>query len=136
MLWMLLLLLAAGPVWSDDAHGKKDTNTTKQPAKESSAETDEPVYDLEEGIKPPRLVHQVNPDYTGVRGVRVKGSVELALVVTSQGATRDVRVVQSLQPEVDRCAMEAVKQWRFAPAQKDGKSVAVHVTVELDFHSM
>ena len=132
MLWLLLFLLAAGPARADDSHGKKEADA----AKESTKESDEQVYDLVDGIKPPRIVHQVNPDYSAVRGVRVRGSVAIGLVVNSQGGPKDVRVVQSLQPEVDRCAVKAVKQWRFAPAQKDGKAVAVHVTIELEFHSM
>ena len=132
MLWMLLLLLAGAPVWAYDSQANKGAEASKESAKESS----EQVYDLGDGIKPPRLVHQVNPDYSGVRGVRVKGSVEIAVVISSQGAPRDLRVVQSLQADVDRCAVEAVKQWRFAPAQKDGKPVAVHVTIEVEFHSM
>jgi len=115
MVWIVLLLLAVVPVRADDA---------------------EHVYELQDGIKPPRLVQQVNPDYSRVRGVRVKGSVVIAVVITSQGSTKDPSVVQSLQPEVDRCAVEAIKQWRFAPAQKDGKPVAVRVTIEVEFHSM
>jgi len=130
MVWIFLLLLAAAPVRADDPHGKKE-----EAAKESK-ESDEHVYELEEGIKPPRLVRQVNPDYSGVRGVRVKGSVVIAVVITSQGTSKDPRVVQSLHPEVDRCAVDAVRQWRFAPAQKDGKPVAVRVTIEVAFHSM
>jgi TonB family protein len=121
MIWMLLLLLFAVPAKADDEHGKKEA---------------EHVYDLQEGIKPPRLTHQVNPDYSGVRGVRVKGSVSIAVVITSEGTPKDLRVVQSLHPEVDRCAVEAIKQWRFAPAEKDGKPVAVRVTIEVEFHSM
>jgi len=32
--------------------------------------------------------------------------------------------------------MEAVKQWRFEPARKEGKPVAVGVTIEVVFHPM
>lgn len=128
MVWILLFLLTAAPLRADDPHTKKETTEKKS--------ADEPVYDLGDGIKPPRLVHEVNPDYSGVRGVRVKGSVEIAVVVTSQGVPKDPHVVASLHPDVDRCAVEAIKQWRFAPAQKDGKPVAVRVTIEVDFHSM
>ena len=128
MVWMLLLLLAAGPAWADDPHAKKNGEAPK--------ESEEQVYDLGDGIKPPRIVRQVNPDYSAVRGVRVKGSVEIAVIVSSQGVPKDPRVVESLQPEVDRCAVEAIKQWRFAPAQKDGKAVAVRVIIEVEFHPM
>ena len=132
MFRMLLVLLALLPARADDSHAKKETAAATTSAKE----TEEPVYELADGIKPPRIVHQVNPDYSGVRGVRVKGSIEIAMVITSQGVAKDLRVVQSLHPQVDRCAVEAVKQWRFAPAQKDGKPIAVRLTIELDFHSM
>jgi len=97
---------------------------------------DERVYELSEGVQPPRITHRVNPNYANVRGVSAKGSVAIALIVTLEGATKELRVVKSLEPEVDRAALEAVRQWRFAPAQKDGKPVAVRVTIELEFHAL
>ncbi len=99
-------------------------------------EGDERVYDLGDGVQPPRITRRVNPNYANVRGVSAQGSVAIALIVTSEGATKDLRVVKSLVPEVDRAAMDAVRQWRFAPAQKDGKAVAVRVTIELEFHAL
>jgi len=35
---------------------------------------------------------------------------------------------------LDEKAIEAVKKWRFVPAMKDGKPVAVQVNVEVNFH--
>ncbi len=101
-----------------------------------SDDSNERVYELGDDIKPPRITHQVSPDYSRIRGIRVKGSVEVALVVSSQGTPKDPRVVQSLDPDVDRCAVDAIRQWRFSPAQKDGKPVAVKLTIEMQFHSM
>lgn len=97
----------------------------------------EDVYDLGDGITPPRITHHVNPQYPeDLNGVKVDGSVTIALVVTSKGLPDNPQVVKSLEKQVDRCAVEAVKQWRFAPAQKQGKPVAVRVTIEIEFHSM
>jgi TonB family protein len=96
---------------------------------------DEPVYDLSDDITPPRVTHMVNPAYSA-HGVRVKGSVMLGLVVTAEGMPKDVHVVRGIAPEVDRSAVEALQQWRFSPAKKDGKPVAVRITLELQFHSM
>jgi TonB family protein len=56
-------------------------------------------------------------------------------VVTSQGLPKDPQVVKSLDKDVDQSALDAVRQWRFDPAKKDGKSVAVRIAIELDFHS-
>jgi len=96
----------------------------------------ERVYEISDVAKPPRLTRQVNPDYSKTHGVRIKGSVEIGAIITSQGVPREVRVVQGLNPEVDRSAVDAIKQWRFSPAEKDGKPVSVKVNIELEFHPM
>ena len=97
---------------------------------------DETVYDLGPGVTPPRVIKQVNPHYPSDRGVRAVGSVIIALVVSSQGLPKDPRVVQGLDKDLDESAVEAVKEWRFAPAQKGGKAIAVRVSVQIQFHSM
>ncbi|MBV9769173.1 MAG: energy transducer TonB [Bryobacterales bacterium] len=88
------------------------------------------------GVTPPRVIKQVNPQYPNDRGVRAVGSVIIRLVVSSKGLPKDPQVVKGLDQELDKSAVEAVKDWRFAPARKDGKSIAVRVSVQLEFHSM
>lgn len=97
---------------------------------------DETVYDLGPGITPPRVVKQVNPHYSTDHGVRPVGSVIIALVVTSRGVPKDPRVVKGLDKELDESAVQAVEEWRFTPAQKNGKAVAVRVSVQIRFHEM
>lgn len=98
---------------------------------------DEPVYELGAGVTPPRIIKQEPPEYPeDWKGVKVDGAVSIALVVTSQGAPKDPKVVKSLEKELDRIAVDAVKQWRFAAARKDGKPVAVRILIEIEFHSM
>jgi protein TonB len=41
-----------------------------------------------------------------------------------------------LDKDVDQSALDAVKQWRFQPAKKDGKAVAVRITIEIQFRDM
>lgn len=99
---------------------------------------DETVYDLGPDITPPRVIKQVNPHYSGVRAV---GSLTIALVVTSKGLPKDPRVVPGPDKDrddkaLDQSAVDAVKEWRFAPAQKNGKPIAVRVSVQLRFHEM
>ena len=45
-------------------------------------------------------------------------------------------MLKGLDKDVDQSAVAAVEQWRFAPAQKDGKPVAVRITLEIAFHEM
>ena len=111
---------------ADDAK-KKDDDSGQQ----------EEIYEITKDVTPPRLIHRVNPTYApGSRGVRVEGSVMFESVITSRGAPTALRVVKSLAEDVDRAALDAVKQWRFDPAKKDGKPVAVRVTIEVAFHAM
>ena len=99
--------------------------------------TNDQVYDMAPGITPPRVIYQVNPDYSpGSRGVRVVGTVVVALVVTSEGMPKNLRVARGLDKDVDQSALDAVKQWRFAPAKKSGTAVAVRITIEIEFRDM
>ena len=57
----------------------------------------------------------------------------LALIVDQRALVRDVHVTQSLDKRLDQNAIDAVKQWKFKPALKDGKPIAVRTSVEVDF---
>jgi TonB family protein len=106
------------------------------PAQSPDPSSEEPVYDLGPGVTPPRVIKQVNPHYATNHGVRAVGSVIIALVVSSKGIPKDPRVVKGLDKDLDESAVKAVKEWLFAPAQKDGKAVAVRVSVQIEFHEM
>jgi periplasmic protein TonB len=98
---------------------------------------DEPVFDMGPGITPPRVTRQVSPvNKPDARGFRISGIVLIGLVVTSQGEPREVRVIRSLDKDVDQSAIDAVEQWHFDPAKRGGRAVAVRITVEIRFHSM
>ncbi len=101
-----------------------------------AGEDDEPVYDMGPGITPPRIIKQVPPRYSTTRGIRVDGTVTIGLVVTSKGEPKNLRVIKGLDKDVDQSAVDAVEQWRFAPAKKDDKPVAVRISLEIAFHSM
>jgi TonB family protein len=107
-------------------------------ASQSGAKEDsEEVCDLGPGMTPPRLLQRVEPVRPNdARGVRLTGSVVLGLVVTSKGLARDVHIVQSLDKELDQSCIEAVQQWKFEPARKENRPVAVRVTVEIRFRDM
>ena len=99
---------------------------------------DEPVLDMGPGITPPRVTHQVTPQTNpdDQKGFRISGIVVVGLTVSSKGEPKDVHVVKSLDKSIDEGAVAAVKQWHFDPARKGDQAVAVHITVEIRFHSM
>jgi TonB family protein len=62
------------------------------------------------------------------------GTVVLWLVVGPDGKPRDIKVLRTLGLGLDEKAIEAVRNWRFEPAMKDNKPVAVQINVEVNFH--
>jgi protein TonB len=53
--------------------------------------------------------------------------------VGPDGKPRDIHVSRTLGLGLDEKAIEAVNQWKFEPALKDGKPVAVAINVEVQF---
>jgi TonB family protein len=93
------------------------------------------VFRVGGGVSAPKAIYSPDPEYSEeARKVKQMGVVVLYLVVGPDGKPRDVRVVRALGLGLDEKAIEAVKSWRFEPALKDGKPVAVSVNVEVNFH--
>ena len=93
------------------------------------------VFRVGGGVSAPKVIYQPDPEYSEeARKVKHMGVVVLWLVVGSDGKPRDIRVARTLGLGLDEKAIEAVKTWRFEPAYKDGKPVAVSINVEVNFH--
>jgi TonB family protein len=59
-----------------------------------------------------------------------RGLCLLAVMIDADGVPQNIHVVRSLDPELDSNVIEAVKNWRFKPALRDGSArVAVEGTV-------
>jgi TonB family protein len=84
-------------------------------------------------IKPPVKVRDVKPVYppeaqaNGVRGV-----VILETLIGEDGAVVDARILRSIAA-LDAAALDAVRQWRFAPVLVNGAAVPVLMTVTVNF---
>jgi periplasmic protein TonB len=86
------------------------------------------------GIEPPTLLREVKPAYTDeARRRSVEGNVELEIVVRRDGSVANLRVLRSLGSGLDQKAIEAVRQWRFGPARRQGVPVDVVVEVSVEF---
>lgn len=92
------------------------------------------AYRVGGGVKAPRVTYQPDPEYSEqARRVGYEGTCVLALVVNVEGMPQDIRVAQAVGMGLDDKAIEAVRQWRFTPAIKDGTPVAVQINVEVTF---
>src|ERR1051325_3521126 len=94
------------------------------------------IYQPGNGVTLPVVVKEVKPDYTDeAKAERIQGEVWLKTIVNADGDVGDVQVSRSLDKEfgLDNEAVKAAKQWKFKPGTKDGKPVAVQVTIQLTF---
>jgi periplasmic protein TonB len=86
------------------------------------------------GITPPRLLREVKADYTEeARRRGLTGEVVLEIVVRRDGSVGDVKLLHGLGSGLDERAVQAVRQWRFAPADRLGMAVDVIVEVGVEF---
>jgi protein TonB len=80
-------------------------------------------------------LNRVQPDYPAAAQRRhSEGTVVVRVSVGADGMPTDVAYAErSGDIELDRAALQSVREWRFQPALKDGKAIASTVDVPVDF---
>ncbi len=109
--------------------------------KASDTEPYELVKDYDVG---PSIVKQTVPRYPShAFQVGAYGTVHVDFVIDAKGRVRDPKVVPPKDPpradlaraveELNQAALETVREWRFKPAQKDGRPVATIARAPVSF---
>jgi protein TonB len=63
----------------------------------------------------------------------VHGTVTLYAVIQSDGKVGDIRVLNSPDDRLDSYAKQALARWKFVPAERAGKTVALEAVVKIPF---
>lgn len=85
-------------------------------------------------LSQPTATRKVDPAYPAqLMRENVSGTVILYAVIHADGSVGDVRVLRSVDARLDRFAREAVTQWKFEPATKNGSPVDVEATFQIPF---
>ena len=84
-------------------------------------------------IRNPTKTKNVLPVYPAVaKSARVGGTVHVEATIGPDGKVAEARVVKSV-PLLDQAALDAVKQWEYAPTRVRGVAVPVIITVAINF---
>jgi len=89
-----------------------------------------PAADLSQ----PTVTRKVDPAYPlQLMRQNVAGTVILYGVIHADGTVGNLRVLRSVDDRLDRFAVEAISQWKFTPATKNGSPVDVEATFHIPF---
>lgn len=96
---------------------------------------DSTVYDTTQVAERPRLRTAPEPRYPAVEQAVVEGRVVMELVVRSDGTPDpgSVRVIQSVDPAIDRAALRWISGASYWPACRDGRPVPARMAQPIDF---
>ncbi len=94
------------------------------------------VSEVGGGVSEPRELSRVKPEYPEAALKQPFGlkPIVVIAVITESGAVSDPALVSSASPELDAAFLKAVRQWRYEPAQLNGKAVAAFLTVTVSWH--
>jgi len=100
----------------------------------AGASTPAGVFRVGGDVLAPAAIKRVEPDYSKqALKAKLQGTVLVQIIIDEAGMPTHLTVLRSLGLGLDEKALEAVKQWRFSPATKGGKPVAVLATIEVNF---
>ena len=75
----------------------------------------------------------MDPVYPAIaQSARCRASSSLKSIIGADGHVADARVLRSI-PLLDQAALDAVRQWEFAPTYLNGAPVPVIMTVTVQF---
>lgn len=99
------------------------------------AEVDiDPVTGLGFTGKPPKAIAQPTPNESReAELVGQSGRESFVVFVDDQGKAAVVGFTHLLQYGLEETTLEAVKSWKFEPATKDGKPVAIRIPMWIDY---
>lgn len=87
-----------------------------------------PAFD-QENWKPPQPLEIVAPRFAQAHD---GSTVHVKLTIDTAGNASAVTVLFPHDPQLERNIVKAVKQWKFEPAQRDGKAVESRVVLPLE----
>ena len=103
----------------------------------STSHRNEPTAPVPIGgdVKPAKLIKSVQPVYPAMaKSQHVSGNVQIDALIDADGNVSAMKVLSG--PALLRdAALQSLKQWKYQPAELDGKPTTMHLTVTLQFRA-
>ena len=120
--------IAIGPVTSASAGPASPTAAAGASAEGSAVESEQTV------TVHARLLRGASPRYPGeARAQGLEALVPLEVIVSAAGVVESARVTGRASHAFEAAALEAIQQYRFVPAQRDGHAVRVRMRWTMEF---
>jgi TonB family protein len=88
-------------------------------------------------VSAPVPIRKVDPKYPPMLiNDRVEGEVVLYAVIRRDGSVDSIQLVRGIDEQLDANAMDALSQWKFRPATKQGSPVDLEAIVHIPFHPL
>jgi TonB family protein len=86
-------------------------------------------------VEPARLIRRVTPTFPqSARDRGIQGSITFAAVIDKSGFIRDTPLtVSQAPPDLIQAALDAVRQWEYAPARLNGEPVETLTEITVNF---
>ena len=85
-------------------------------------------------LSQPAAIRKVDPAYPlQLMRQNVAGTVILYAIIRADGTVGSVRVLRGVDDRLDQFASQAVAQWQFQPATKNGAPIDVEATFRIPF---
>jgi TonB family protein len=98
---------------------------------------DSSIYDTNSAaahLSQPAAMRKVDPAYPlQLMRENVAGTVILYAIIHADGTVGNVRVLRGVDDRLDQFASQAIAQWQFQPAMKNGSPVDVEATFQIPF---
>ncbi|PYU54302.1 MAG: hypothetical protein DMG55_31970 [Acidobacteria bacterium] len=86
------------------------------------------------GVASPGCSYCPQPNYTNpAREAKFNGTVLLQVTVSEAGSTVESKVIRGVPFGLNEAAMNAVRDWKFKPATREGEPVTCMVMIEATF---
>jgi TonB family protein len=94
-----------------------------------------PAVKPEGALSGPVPMRKVDPKYPPAAiNAHIDGEIVLYAIIRKDGSVDSIQVVRSLDPQLDMNSMQALAQWKFQPATREGDPVELEAVVHIPFH--